>query len=120
MNPPKLAGGPTHDLLPSPCTYPTRLPRLFSYPSDHTPPPPPLHATVPPSHLVTLDLPHLDDSGLRTDQLEPLRPEEERTSVRSVVALNVNTGRVRLREEHASVADRAQRLLEEVEVVNFL
>ena len=71
-------------------------------------------------HLVALDAPDLDDPGLLPRRLEAIALPEDGAAVGARVLVEVEAGRVGLREEPALVPQRRQRPPQELKVVHLL
>jgi len=72
------------------------------------------------AHLVALHPPDLENPRHCLQHLKFVLPEEDGTAVWSIIALYIQTRRIRFREEHSVVTLRAQDGSEEVEVIHFL
>lgn len=71
-------------------------------------------------NLVALDAPDFDDVGFDADELEGVETVEDGTSIRSVVLFDVDARRIRFGEVRPVEAHTAQRLRNELEMINFL
>ena len=60
------------------------------------------------AHLITVDVPDLENPGVAPHLIKLGVFVEDRTSVWTIAALHVNTRRVRLLDKLAGVADRLE------------
>lgn len=62
-------------------------------------------------HLIALDTPHLEDAGLIVDEIELIALIEYGTTVGSVILFDIQTRRIGLGKEYASIILTAQHSL---------
>ena len=79
-----------------------------------------MHSRKQRTHLVALHPPDLENSRHCLQQLKLVLPEEDGTTVRSIIAFYIQTRRIGFRKKHAVVTLSAQDGFEEVEVIHFL